>query len=56
VGVLLLFRSYATYLLLEITEMVKYLKHPGKFAHLGGKLFKPQEMCSLGERHVSYRR
>ncbi|KAI3957970.1 hypothetical protein MKW98_020612 [Papaver atlanticum] len=40
--------------LLEFTEVVKYLKHPGKFARLGGKLLKPQEMCSLGERQVSY--
>ncbi|RZC65927.1 hypothetical protein C5167_009616 [Papaver somniferum] len=50
VGVLLLFRSYATFLLLEITEMVKYLKLPGKFARLGGKLFKPQVMPLVQRR------
>ncbi|KAI3841178.1 hypothetical protein MKW92_004996, partial [Papaver armeniacum] len=40
--------------LMEFTEVVKYLKHPGKFARLGGKLLKPREMCGLGERQVSY--
>ncbi|KAI3936872.1 hypothetical protein MKW98_020577, partial [Papaver atlanticum] len=37
--------------LMEFTEVVKYLKHPGKFARRGGKLLKPQgedgDVCAL---------